>query len=45
MFSEKRDVPNLPNQSMVAISVMKLWLWKLEQVPGGARIPPAVAIS
>ena len=31
VFSEKTDVPHLPNQSMVAISVMKLWFWKLGQ--------------
>ena len=31
MFSEKPDVPNLTNQSMVAISVMELWPWKLGQ--------------
>ena len=31
VFSEKRDVPHLQNQSMVAISVMKLWPWKLVQ--------------
>ena len=31
VFSEKTDVPHLPNQSMVAISVMKLWPWKLGQ--------------
>ena len=31
VFSEKSDVPHLPNQSMVAISVMKLWPWKLGQ--------------
>ena len=31
VFSEKTDVPNLPNRSMVAISVMKLWPWKLGQ--------------
>ena len=31
VFSEKTDVPHLPNQSMVAISVMKLWPWKLCQ--------------
>ena len=29
MFSEKTDVPHLPYQSMVAISVIKLWPWKL----------------
>ena len=31
VFSEKTDFPHLPNQSMVAISVMKLWPWKLGQ--------------
>ena len=31
MFSEKTDVPLLPNQFMVVISVMKLWPWKLGQ--------------
>ena len=31
MFSEKTDVLHLPHQSMVAISVMKLWAWKLGQ--------------
>ena len=31
VFSEKTDVPHLPNQSMVAISVMKRWLLKLGQ--------------
>ena len=31
VFSEKTDVPHLPNQSMVVISVMKLWPWKLGQ--------------
>ena len=31
VFSEKTDVPHLPNQSMVAISVMKLWPSKLGQ--------------
>ena len=31
VFSEKTDVPHLPNQSMEAISVMKLWPWKLGQ--------------
>ena len=31
VFSEKTNVPHLPNQSMVAISVMKLWHWKLGQ--------------
>ena len=31
VFSEKTDVPHLPNQSMVAISVMKLWPWILGQ--------------
>ena len=30
VFSEKTDVPHLQNQSMVAISVMKLWPWKLK---------------
>ena len=29
VFLEKTDVSHLPNQSMVAISVMKLWPWKL----------------
>ena len=29
VFSEKTAVPHLINQSMVAISVMKLWPWKL----------------
>ena len=28
VFSEKTDVPHLPRQSMVAISVMKLWTSK-----------------
>ena len=31
VVSEKTDVPHLPNQSMVAISVTKLWPWKLGQ--------------
>ena len=31
VFSQKTDVSHLPNQSMVAISVMKLWPWKLGQ--------------
>ena len=32
VFSEKTDVPHLPKPlSMVAISVMKLWTWKLGQ--------------
>ena len=31
VFSEKTDVPHLQNQSMAAISVMKLWPWKLGQ--------------
>ena len=31
VFSEKTAVPHLPNQSMVAISVLKLWPWKLGQ--------------
>ena len=30
VFSEKTDVPHLPNQCIVAISVMKLWPWKLD---------------
>ena len=29
VFSEKTDVPHLQNQSMEAISIMKLWPWKL----------------
>ena len=31
VFSEKTDVPHLPNQSMVEISAMMLWPWKLVQ--------------
>ena len=31
VFSETTDVPQLPNQPMVAISVMKPWPWKLGQ--------------
>ena len=31
VFAEKTDVPYLPKQSKVAISVMKLWPWKLGQ--------------
>ena len=31
VFLEKTDVPHLQNQSIVAISVMKLWSWKLGQ--------------
>ena len=31
VFSEKTDVPHLPNQPMVAISVMKLWPCNLGQ--------------
>ena len=33
VFSEKTDVPHLPNQYMVAISVVKLWPWKLGEDP------------
>ena len=31
VFSENTDVSHLQNQSMVAISVMKMWPWKLGQ--------------
>ena len=31
VFSEKTDVPHLPSQSIMAISVMELWPWKLGQ--------------
>ena len=31
VFSEKTDLRHVPNQSMVAISVMKLWPSKLGQ--------------